>query len=164
MESQKRREILSLLQEDGRRTHADIAVMVGETPEAVAAAVSQMEEERVILQYPALIDWEKAGVERVAALIFVKTTPQRDVGFDRLAERIARFSEVRSCYLISGTYDLCVEVEADSLKEVARFVSERLSVLEGVASTMTHFLLKRYKHDGVRYGEAETDNRLAVTP
>lgn len=164
MDEQKKREILSLLEGDARLTPEQIAAMVGEAPEAVAAAIAELEGKRAILQYTTLVDWEKAGADQVTALIDVKITPQRDTGFDRLAQRIARFPEVRSCYLMSGAYDLAVEVQAPSLKEVARFVSERLSTMEGVASTTTHFVLKRYKHDGVLYGGEEPDERLAVTP
>jgi DNA-binding Lrp family transcriptional regulator len=164
MEQKARQEILTLLEENGRRTPEQIAAMIGETPSAVAAVIAELEAQRVILQHTTLVDWDRAGVDRVTALIEVKLHPQRDFGFDRLAQRIARFPEVRSCYLMSGGYDLAVEVEAPSLKEVARFVSERLSPVEGVASTTTHFVLKRYKHDGVSFGDSESDERLAVTP
>ncbi|MFZ5817934.1 MAG: Lrp/AsnC family transcriptional regulator [Bacillota bacterium] len=165
MQEAKRLEILGLLQSDGRLSAEQIAVMVGEPVEAVAAAIREMEEERVILRYHTLVDWDRAGKEQVTAWIDVKITPQRDYGFDRLAERIARYPEVRSCYLMSGTYDLAVEVQAPNLREVSRFVSERLSTLEGVASTTTHFILKRYKHDGALFGgTGDDDERLAVTP
>jgi len=164
MNEAKRLEILALLQSDGRLSPDQIAAMVGETPDAVSSAITEMEGRRVVLQYTALVDWDKAGDNRVNAVIEVKLTPQRDTGFDRLAERIARFPEVRSCYLMSGTYDLAVEVEAPTLREVARFVAERLSTLDGVASTTTHFVLKRYKHDGVTFFEADDEERLAVAP
>lgn len=166
MDDSKRREILSLLQEDARLTPHQIAAMISESPEAVAAEIAALEEQGIIRQYVAMVDWEQFGDDndRVTAIIDVKTTPQRDVGFDQLAERIARFPEVRSCYLMSGMYDLSVEVEASSLKEVARFVSGRLAALDGVASTTTHFILKRYKHDGVLFGDNGKDERLAVTP
>lgn len=164
MNQQKRLELLTLLQQDARRTPDELAALTGESPEAIGTMIAALESERVILRYPALIDWEKAGADRVTAIIDVKMTPQRDVGFDRLATRIARFPEVSSCYLMSGAYDLAVVVEASSLKEVARFVAERLSTLDGVASTTTHFVLKVYKHDGVGYGESDDDQRLAVTP
>lgn len=165
MQEQKRLEILGLLQSDARLRAEEIAVMVGEPPLEVSQTIAELEEQRVILRYHTLVDWEKAGMEHVTALIDVKITPQRDHGFDRLAERIARFPEVRSCYLMSGTYDLAVEVQAPNLREVARFVSERLSTLDGVASTTTHFVLKRYKHDGVLFGPSgEDEERLAVTP
>lgn len=165
MQEQKRLEILDLLQGDARLSAEKIAVMVGEPVEWVAQTIAEFEEQRVILRYHTLVDWDKTGMEYVTAMIDVKITPQRDYGFDRLAERIARFPEVRSCYLMSGTYDLAVEVQAPNLREVSRFVSERLSTLDGVASTTTHFVLKRYKHDGVLFGSnGEDDERLAVTP
>lgn len=164
MDNQKRREILQILQSDARLTAEQIAAMVGEEPEAVARALEDLEAERILLRYTAVVDWDKIDTDLVTAIIDVKTTPQRDVGFDRLAQRIARFAEVRACYLMSGAYDLSVLVQAGSLKEVARFVSQRLSTLEGVASTTTHFILKRYKHDGVLFEGDDPDERLAVTP
>ncbi|HWI60811.1 MAG TPA: Lrp/AsnC family transcriptional regulator [Symbiobacteriaceae bacterium] len=164
MDAGKKREILGLLESNARLTAPQIAAMLDAEPADVAAAITEMEEKKVIVRHFALINWEKAGVDRVTALIDVKLHPQRDVGFDRVAERIARFPEVRSCYLMSGTYDLAVEVESTSLREVARFVSERLSTMEGVASTTTHFVLKRYKHDGVSFTEEASDERLAITP
>jgi DNA-binding Lrp family transcriptional regulator len=164
MDDRKIQELLTVLATDARLTHPQIAAMIGESPEAVTAAIGTLEATGAILRYGALIDWERVGVEQVSALIDVKIIPQRDVGFDHLAQRIARFQEVKSCYLMSGTYDLAVTVEAPSLKDVARFVSERLSTLEGVASTTTHFVLKRYKHDGAAFGQPDGDQRLAVTP
>lgn len=165
MEHAKRLEILRLLQENARTTAEQIAVMIGEPEEAVAEVIAGCEQDLTVLRYHTLVDWEKAGVELVTALIDVKITPQRDYGFDRLAERIARFPEVRSCYLMSGTYDLAVEVQAASLRDVSRFVSEKLSTIDGVSSTTTHFVLKRYKHDGVLFGHPDEDQeRLAVTP
>lgn len=164
MDEQKRLELLGLLQADSRLSDGQLAAMVGVSVDQVAAAITALQEEKVLLRFGAVVDWERTGLERVTAVIDVKITPQRDVGFDRLAQRIARFAEVRSCYLMSGTYDLSVVVEARSLKEISRFVSERLSTLEGVASTTTHFVLKRYKHDGVSFGDDESDERLAITP
>lgn len=164
MDDCKKREVLALLESNARLTAPQIAVMLDVDAADVAAAIAEMEESKVIVQHFALINWEKAGVDRVTALIDVKLHPQRDVGFDRLAERIARFPQVKSCYLMSGTYDLAVEVESANLREVARFVSERLSALEGVASTTTHFVLKRYKHDGVSFTEEAKDERLAIHP
>ena len=164
MDEAKKLEILGLLESNARLTAPQIAVMLDGDPAEVAAAITEMEESKVIVRHYALINWEKAGADRVTAMIDVKLHPQRDVGFDRVAERIARFPEVRSCYLMSGTYDLAVEVESANLREAARFVSERLSTMEGVASTTTHFVLKRYKHDGVPFTEEATHERLAITP
>jgi DNA-binding Lrp family transcriptional regulator len=159
-----REQILQRLQENSRLTAGEVAVMVGASAEAVAAEIRALETEGIILKYTALVDWEKAGVENVVAMIEVKVTPQRDVGFDKVAERIYRFPEVRSVFLISGTYDLSVQVEAPTLKEVSRFVAERLSTIPGVAGTTTHFIMKRYKVDGVVFGRPEEDHRLPVAP
>lgn len=159
-----RSEILQQLQENGRLAPAQIATMLGAPEEAVVAEIKAMEAEGIILKYTALVDWEKAGQENVVAMIEVRVTPQRDTGFDRIAERIYRYPEVKNVYLISGTYDLSVQVEAPSLKEVSRFVAERLSTIPGVAGTTTHFIMKRYKQDGVVFGKPEEDQRLAVTP
>ncbi|MGE5674633.1 MAG: Lrp/AsnC family transcriptional regulator [Mycobacterium leprae] len=164
MENAKRMEILSLIERDARLKPEQIATMIGETPEAVAAVIHELEAAHAILQYTAVVDWDRAGGTQVTALIEVKIAPQRDTGFDRLAERIARFPEVRSCYLMSGAYDLTVEVQAANLREVARFVSERLSTIEGVSAAATHFVMKRYKHDGILYESGDGDERLAVTP
>ena len=159
-----RSQILSLLQENGRLAPAQIAAMIGASADQVAAEVKAMEEDGIILKYTAVVDWEKAGQENVVAMIEVKLTPQRDTGFDKVAERIYRYPEVRSVYLMSGTYDLSVQVEAPSLKEISRFVAERLSTIQGVTGTTTHFIMKRYKQDGVIFAKPEDDNRLAVTP
>lgn len=164
MEKEKRREILQLLQNDARLTAEQLATMVGEETEAVAQALREMEAAGILLRYTAVVDWDQIDTDTVTAIIDVKITPQRGVGFDQLAQRIARFPEVRACYLMSGAYDLSVFVQASSLREVARFVSQRLSTLDGVASTTTHFIMKRYKHDGVLFEGPETDERLAVTP
>lgn len=164
MQEKKRLEILGLLEQDARLAPEQIAAMVAEPPEAVADVIAELEAQRTILRYTTLVDWDRAGSERVTAVIDVKITPQRDSGFDRLAERIARFPEVQDCYLMSGAYDLSVVVQAAGLKEVARFVSERLSAIEGVSSTATHFVMKRYKHDGVLFGGGDSDERLLVTP
>src|SRR5262249_41888770 len=148
----KRLELLHLLERDGRLGAGQIAAMIGEQEVAVAEAISIFEQTRTIVQYRAMVDWEKAGEDPVTAMIDVKVTPQRGTGFDGIAQRITRFPEVKSCYLMSGGYDLSVVVEAANLKSVASFVAERLSTIDGVASTATHFVLKRYKHDGVAFG------------
>lgn len=165
MKEQSRLELLEILQADARTPAERIAAMLGEPVEAVEQAIKELEEQKIILRYHTLIDWERAGVDYVSARIDVKVTPQREVGFDRIAERLSRFPEVHSCTLVSGDHDLSVEIRAANLKAVANFVSEKLSTLEGVASTTTHFVLKRYKHDGILYGgEAGSDERLAVAP
>lgn len=164
MDVQKKTEILRLLEADSRQTLEQIAAQISEEPAAVAVALEELREQRILKQYTAQVDWDKLGIERVTAVIDVKITPQRDTGFDRLAQRIARFPEVRSCYLMSGAYDLSVKVEAATLKDISRFVFEKLATMDGVASTATHFIMKQYKHDGCSFGDEEGDERLAVTP
>lgn len=164
MDRSREHEILSLLEQDARLSADQIATMLGWPVAEVKATITDLESRQVILKYGAVVDWEKAGTERVVAHIDVKVTPQRDVGFDKIARRIYGFAEVRSVLLMSGTYDLAVEVEGETLKDVARFVAEKLAPIEGVASTTTHFLLKRYKQDGVVFNGADGDHRLVVSP
>lgn len=156
--------LLELLQKDGRLSTAQIAERLGRADGEVLAMISELEKKGAILGYHAVVDPERAGQRHVSALIEVKLTPERDGGFDRLAQRIARFDQVMSCYLMSGGYDLAVLVEGEDLREVARFVSEKLSTLDGVLSTATHFQLKVYKQSGFLAGETHVDERLAVSP
>ncbi len=157
--------ILELLETDSKLTPKQISVMLGEEEAAVEKEIATLEEEGVILQYSTFINWEKvAKQEVVSALIDVKVTPQRDVGFDEIAERIYRYPEVRSVTLMSGMYDLSVEVVGTSMKDVATFVSQRLAVLDQVQSTMTNFVLKRYKENGVIFDDKEQDHRQVITP
>ena len=130
----------------------------------LSKAIRELEEKRVILKYPALINWDKVESGEVEALIEVRVTPQRDHGFDAIAEQIYRFEEVRNVYLMSGGYDLLVMLKAPTLKKLALFVAEKLSTIEGVLSTATHFVLKRYKNEGVITDEKQVDRRLKVTP
>src|SRR5206468_10634243 len=131
---------------------------------AVASRIRAYENDRVILGYRTVLNEEKLGVELVRAVIEVKITPERGGGFDRLAERIARYAEVNSCYLMSGGYDLLVVVEGNNLREVATFVSEKLATVQGVISTATHFMLKPYKEQGMLMTHEPNEERLAVTP
>ena len=156
--------ILEVLTDDARTPLAQIAVMLGRAEEEVAAAIHSLEERRVILKYPALINWDKVESGEVEALIEVRVTPQRDHGFDAIAEQIYRFEDVRNVYLMSGGYDLLVMLKASNLKKLALFVAEKLSTIEGVLSTATHFVLKRYKNEGVITDEKRADRRLKVTP
>ncbi|GGJ02342.1 AsnC family transcriptional regulator [Alicyclobacillus cellulosilyticus] len=156
--------MLQLLHENSRRSPETIADMLGVPHEVVARLIRQLEEEKVILRYSAVINWDKVDANRVTAVIDVRVTPQREFGFDAIAERIYRFPEVRSVSLVSGTYDLQVVVEGRNLKQVAQFVSEKLSTIEHVTATTTHFLLKTYKADGVIFDDQEGDQRLVVTP
>ncbi|MBQ9943413.1 MAG: Lrp/AsnC family transcriptional regulator [Clostridia bacterium] len=157
-------QVLEILNEDCRIPLERIATMTGASLENVAQAIEEMENDRIILHYSPIINWDKADKERVEGMIEVKVTPQRDLGFDAIAGRIYRFDEVKSVYLMSGSYDLLVLVEAHTLKDLAAFVSEKLSTLEAVTGTSTSFVLKRYKQDGVIFVGERSDNRLAVIP
>ena len=156
--------LLELLQHNPLADRADLAAQLNLTPQEVGRRIAAYEEDRVILGYQTIIDAEKTGDQLVTAVIEVRITPEREGGFDRMADRISRFREVRSCYLMSGGYDLLVFVEGKSLREVASFVSEKLSPLGGVLSTATHFRLKAYKENGVLLAEPEKAERLAVAP
>lgn len=156
-------QILRLLQEDCRLSLEKISVMTGASLEAVATMIEDMERNGVILRYSPVINWDRTDRERVEAMIEVRVTPQRDQGFDAIARRIYRFDEVKSVYLMSGAYDLLLLVEAPTLKELAYFVSTKLSTLEHVTGTATHFVLKRYKSDGVIFEGKDEDKRLVVT-
>ncbi len=157
------KKIIKILENDARTDIKQIATMVGSTAVQVAGVMSQAEEDRIILKYKTMINWDKLGDERVWALIEVKMVPQRDVGFDAIAERIYRFPQAISVYLVSGTYDLAILVVGKTMQEVAAFVSQKLAPLESVQGTVTHFLLKRYKEDGEILEGGEGDRRLPVT-
>lgn len=157
------KEILQILEQDGRTTPQQIATMTGRPVAEVEAAIKKAEAERLIVRYKAVINWQKAGDEQVWALIEVKVAPQRDVGFDAVAERIYRFPQARSVYLMSGTYDLAVLVMGKTMHEVADFVSMKLAPLEGVQGTTTHFLLRRYKDDGEIMEGGEVVRRQPLT-
>jgi DNA-binding Lrp family transcriptional regulator len=157
-------QLLKLLQENAALRPAQLAKMLNESEKEVEAKIKGYEADRVILGYRAILDEEKIGMELVRAAIEVKLTPERGGGFDRLAERIAKYSEVKSCYLMSGGYDLLVVVEGKNLRDVASFVSERLATIQGVISTATHFMLKPYKEQGVLMHYQQDEERLAVTP
>ena len=164
MNTAEARSVLELLESNARLSAPEIATMLGLDPGEVAEFVRDMEEKKVIIKYHTLVNWEKFGDEKVSALIEVRVAPQREVGFDAVAERIYRYPEVRTVRLMSGAYDLVVLVEGTSLKEVALFVATKLSTLEDVLSTTTHFVLKSYKHEGVILEDGEGDRRLVVTP
>lgn len=157
-------QVLDLLREDCRLPLEKLAVMLGVSTEEVAETIDSLERRRVILHYAPTINWDLTDRERVEAMIQVNVTPQRDMGFDAVARRIYRFEEVKSVYLMSGGYDLLVLVEAKSLKELALFVSSKLSTLEMVTGTQTSFVLKRYKEEGVIFDGSQSDNRLVVSP
>lgn len=157
-------QVLDLLREDCRLPLEKLAVMLGVSTEEVAETIDSLERRRVILHYAPTINWDLTDRERVEAMIQVSVTPQCDMGFDAVARRIYRFEEVKSVYLMSGGYDLLVLVEAKSLKELALFVSSKLSTLEMVTGTQTSFVLKRYKEEGVIFDGSQSDNRLVVSP
>lgn len=158
------RNILEILEQDARTEPARIAELTGIPVAEVQARITEWERTGVIRRYKTIIDWERAGEEQVCAFIDVAVTPERGAGFDDIAARIYRYPEVRSVYLVSGGHDLRVIVEGSDIKQVANFVAEKLSTLDRVNSTSTHFLLKRYKADGDVFVEIEEDRRLLVTP
>ncbi|MBS6766239.1 Lrp/AsnC family transcriptional regulator [Eubacterium sp. am_0171] len=159
-----RNEILRYLETNSRVNLAELGVLVGMDETTVANEIADMEKEKIICGYHTLIDWDKAGVESVTALIEVRVTPQRNQGFDRIAERIYNYPEVHAVYLISGGYDLLVTLEGKTLKEVSRFVSEKLSPIDAVISTATYFILKKYKDHGTVLVPKKESERMLVTP
>ena len=158
-------EILEMLEKDARLTAEEIAKATKKSPASVRAAVKKFERDGVILKYKTIINKElvKKNGSGARALIEVSVTPQKNVGFDKIAERIYMFPEVSSCYLMSGTYDLLVIVQGKDINEVASFVAEKLSPMEGVRSTATHFLLKKYKEDGDILKQKTKEKRLAIS-
>ncbi len=154
--------ILEILERNARATNEQIAEMLGKSADDIAAAIKKYEDENVILGYNAVINWEKTNKDSVTALIEVKVTPQRGQGFDSVAARISRFREVKACYLMSGGFDLAVVVEGKTMKEVALFVAEKLSTIDSVLSSSTHFILKKFKENGVVFEEKTGDDREVV--
>ncbi|MDC3416955.1 Lrp/AsnC family transcriptional regulator [Aquibacillus salsiterrae] len=162
---QKEREVLQLLEENARLDIETIAKMVDLSVAETQQIIEKLEKENAILGYSAIVNWSKVlEYEGVTAMIDVKVTPARGVGFDKVAERIYRFPEVKAVYLMSGAYDLSVSIEGKTMMEISRFVSEKLSTLDMVLSTTTHFVLKKYKHDGIIFNDDEDDKRIMVSP
>ena len=159
-----REKILKAIEKNSRIDLKELAIMLGEEEIDVVNEIAAMEAEGIICGYHTLIDWEKTSIEKVSALIEVRVTPQRGQGFDTIAERIYKYPEVNSVYLISGGYDLLVSLEGKSLKEVSNFVSDKLSTLDTVLSTATHFILKKYKDHGTILAKKYVDERLKMTP
>ncbi|OPX42053.1 leucine-responsive regulatory protein [Ruminiclostridium hungatei] len=155
-------EILEILEKNSRATAEEIAVMLGKPVEEVKEAIKKFEEENIIAGYSTLINWDRTEREKVTALIEVKVTPQRGLGFDKIADRIYKYPEVTACYLMSGGFDLTVIIEGRTMKEVALFVSEKLAPLESVLSCATHFVLKKYKDKGTIFEEKQTDRREQI--
>lgn len=157
-------ELLAILEKNSRIDFSELAVLLGVSEEEVLREIEELERSGVICGYHTLINWEKTSIEKVMALIEVKVTPQRGRGFDNIAERIYNYPEVKAVYLISGGYDLLVILEEKTLKEIANFVSDKLSTLDSVLSTATHFILKKYKDHGTILNETHKDEREVITP
>lgn len=155
--------ILRLIQNNSKMETKDIATMLGLDEALVIHTIKEMEEEQIICGYNTVINWDKTDDERVTALIEVKVTPQRGEGFDRVAERIYNYEEVTSLYLMSGGFDMTVFIEGKTMKEVAQFVARKLAPMDGVLSTSTHFVLKKYKESGTKLEQQKKDERLVVT-
>ena len=159
------KEIFEILEQNGRATPEQISTMVDKPVSEVEKIIKRAEKDGTILKYKTIINWSKLGKEDIWALIEVRVTPQRGVGFDAIAERIYQFPEVHSAYLVSGTYDLAILVRGKTMQEISSFVAEKLAPLEQVQSTVTHFLLKRYKENGeIFHLPKETNRRLPITP
>ena len=157
-----RNEILRNLEKNSRIDLGELAVLMGMEEAEIANEVAEMEKEKIICGYHTMINWDKTGVEKVTALIEVRVTPQRNQGFDRIAERIYNYPEVNSVYLISGGFDFMVTIEGKTLREVSQFVSDKLSPLDAVLSTKTNFILKKYKDHGTVMAEPAKDERIMM--
>lgn len=158
-----REEILRVMDRNARISVTDLAAILDASEEEISSEITKMEREKIIYGYHTMIDWDRTNDEHVLALIEVRVTPQRDQGFDAVAERIYRFEEVSSVYLMSGAFDLMVVVEGKTMKEVALFVARRLAVLDYVLSTSTNFVLKKYKENGMVLAEEKKDERIIVS-
>ena len=159
-----RKEILDILRDDAKISAKEIASMIGESESAVAAEIKKLEDEKIILKYKTLINYEKFDGEYAEGLIEVKVEPQREMGYDRIAERIYRFDEVKAVYLMSGAYDLSVHVEASTMKQISEFVFEKLAVMDGVRPTATYIIMRKYKEHGVVFADEDKDERLVISP
>lgn len=159
-----REQILKAIDKNSKISAADLAIMLGTTEEEIISTIEQLEQENVICGYPTLINWDKVEGERVTALIELKVTPQRGLGFDKIAERIYQFTEVQTVYLMSGGFDLTVILEGKTMREVANFVSEKLAPMDAILSTATHFVLKKYKEHGLPLVQTKQDERMLITP
>ena len=159
-----REKILAVIEKNSRIDIKDLAVLLGESEIAVANEIADMEKEHIICGYHTLINWDNTSEEKVVALIEVKVTPQRGMGFDKIAERIYQYSEVNAVYLMSGSFDFTVFIEGKTMRQIAQFVSEKLSTMNSVLSTATHFILKKYKDHGTVMCERPEDERMMITP
>ena len=159
-----REELLALIEKNGRIETKELAVLLGVQEAQVAKELANLEKEGIICGYHTMIDWEKTSREKVSALIEVRVTPQRGQGFDSIAERIYQYPEVQSVYLMSGGYDLMIILEGKTLREISAFVSDKLSTMDSVLSTATHFILKKYKDHGTVLSKKKEDEREMITP
>ncbi|MBO6108970.1 MAG: Lrp/AsnC family transcriptional regulator [Eubacterium sp.] len=160
-----RDKILKTLSKNARLSSSDLAAMLDMSPEEIKQIISDMEDEGIICGYPTLINWDKTGDERVTAVIEVKTAPERGRGFDKIAARIYQFDEVKDVYLMSGNFDFTVIIDGSSMKEVARFVTNKLAPMESIVSCATYFVLKKYKEHGITIEKLhDTDERQLITP
>ena len=159
-----REKILAVIEKNSRIDLKDLAALLGESEAAVANEIADMEKENIICGYHTMINWDNTGDEKVVALIEVKVTPQRGMGFDKIAERIYQYREVESMYLMSGAFDFTVILEGKTMRQVAQFVSDKLSPMDSVLSTSTHFVLKKYKDHGTVMCEKAEDERMLITP
>jgi DNA-binding Lrp family transcriptional regulator len=156
------KKIVDLLQDDARYTPAKLAVLLGEDEKTVANAIAKLEKDGIIVKYAAIVNTEKTGEDSVDALIEIKVNPQPRSGYDAIAEQIIKFDEVKNVYLMSGAFDLVVTIEAKTIREVSMFVSDKLSVIEGIKGASTHFILKKYKESGVNLQSSENNNRIEL--
>ena len=156
------KKIVELLQDDARYTPAKLAVLLGEDEKTVANAIAKLEKDGIIVKYAAIVNTEKTGEDSVDALIEIKVNPQPRSGYDAIAEQIIKFDEVKNVYLMSGAFDLVVTIEAKTIREVSMFVSDKLSVIEGIKGASTHFILKKYKESGVNLQSSENNNRIEL--
>lgn len=159
-----REKVLLAINKNSKLSASDLAIMLGSSEEEVKTILKQLEDEHVICGYPTLINWDKVKCERVTALIEVKVTPQRGLGFDKIAERIYHFEEVQSVYLMSGGFDLTVIIEGKTMREVANFVAAKLAPMDAILSTATHFVLKKYKEHGLPLVQVRQDERMLISP
>ena len=157
-----KQEILKLLEKNARLSTSDIAKMLGQSEEEVIRVIGELEADKIICGYNAIINWDKVNDEKVDALIELKVTPQRGTGFDKIANRIAKFDEVNSIYLLSGGYDFMVEIKGRSMKEVSQFVFDKLATLDTVQSTATHFVLKKFKDHGISFEDKPKEKRSNI--
>ncbi len=157
-----RYELLQLIEHNARLTQPELAVMLGVSEDEIEEELSKLRDEEIILGYTTVVNWDKTNRESVTALIEVRLNPQRDQGFDRIAQHLFRYPQVTSCYLMSGGFDLMLIIEDSTLREVASFISNKVAPMDGVVSTATHFILKKYKSNGVVFEDKPVDRREAV--